>query len=213
MHHVMFDIDGTLVESYEFDADCFTSAVQEVLGINIDEEWSNYKHVTDAGILNEVIELNSLNLQKDEIFDNIKKIFFRKITAYIQQNPVKEIPGASSFISKLIDMDNIVVSFATGGWYESAMLKLISAGFDINNIPIGSSDDHFRRTKIMKIAEARVNNGNIINPVTYFGDGVWDKAACKELGYNFVLVGDKFEHTKNINNFNSADEAFVHIGL
>ncbi len=38
MHHVMFDIDGTLVESYEFDTDCFTSAIQEVLGININTE-------------------------------------------------------------------------------------------------------------------------------------------------------------------------------
>ncbi len=209
----MFDIDGTLVESYEFDADCFTSAIQEVLGININEEWSNYKYVTDAGILNEVIELNSLNLQKDEIFGNVKKIFFQKIKKCIKENPVKEIPGASSFISKLKDIDNVVVSFATGGWHESAMLKLISAGFDINNIPIGSSDDHFKRTNIMKIVEAQVNNGNNIIPVTYFGDGVWDRAACQELGYNFVLVGDKLEHTKSINNFNSADEAFVHIGL
>ena len=209
----MFDIDGTLVESYEFDSNCYASAVKEVVGISIDEDWSNYKHVTDAGILNEVIEQNNLNVYKNNLIDAVKKKFFSNVREYIQHNPVKEIPGASSFVSKLRSMDNIVVSFATGGWHESAILKLNSAGFDTNSIPIGSSDDHFSRTKIMKIAEAQVNNSNNNCPITYFGDGIWDKKACKELGYNFVLVGDKFEYSKNINNFKSADDAFSHIGL
>lgn len=49
----MFDIDGTLIESDDFDSECFTEAVKEVTGFDIDTDWSRYEHVTDAGILNE----------------------------------------------------------------------------------------------------------------------------------------------------------------
>lgn len=33
VHLVMFDIDGTLVESYDFDSICFVDAVHDVLGV------------------------------------------------------------------------------------------------------------------------------------------------------------------------------------
>ncbi|MFT5706770.1 MAG: hypothetical protein ACI9ES_001057 [Oceanospirillaceae bacterium] len=47
----MFDIDGTLVNSYEFDEECFIAAVYEVLGHNLDSNCNNYKHVTDSEML------------------------------------------------------------------------------------------------------------------------------------------------------------------
>ena len=50
-------------------------------------------------------------------------------------------------------MGHVAISFATGGWYESAILKLESAGIKISNIPIASANDHHSRIEIMKIAE------------------------------------------------------------
>lgn len=35
VHLVMFDIDGTLVESYDFDSICFVDAVHDVLGVRL----------------------------------------------------------------------------------------------------------------------------------------------------------------------------------
>ena len=55
MHLVMFDIDGTLIESYDIDEQCFLAAIDEVLGIQIDSRWERYPHVTDAGILDEIL--------------------------------------------------------------------------------------------------------------------------------------------------------------
>jgi beta-phosphoglucomutase-like phosphatase (HAD superfamily) len=34
----MFDIDGTLIESADFDSECFTEAVKEVTGFDIDTD-------------------------------------------------------------------------------------------------------------------------------------------------------------------------------
>ncbi|MCF6283510.1 MAG: HAD family hydrolase, partial [Candidatus Polarisedimenticolaceae bacterium] len=117
-----------------------------------------------------------------------------------------------SFLEKLREMNDVVLSIATGGWLESAELKLNSAGINIKNIPVASSNDHYCRTKIMKIAEQRATNGNAINN-TYFGDGVWDKKACGELGYNFILVGNNASHSQRIINFSSQKKAFEYIGL
>lgn len=212
LYHVMFDIDGTLIQSCKIDAVCFTGAIEEVLGIVIDEEWSNYKHVTDEGILNEIIQSNGLNDRSDDIREKVKKTFVRKIEEHLEEAPAQEVPGASLFIERLNAMNNVVISIATGGWYESAILKLKSAGISVADIPIVSSDDHFSRAEIMRHAEAEVNVNSTVSS-TYFGDGAWDKKACEELGYNFVLVGDKVKHDQRIENFNSTNEALAYIGL
>lgn len=211
MHHIMFDIDGTLIESYDFDSECLSEAVQEVTGYDIDTNWARYKHVTDAGILREFFEENSID-NKEIIAGKIKSAFIEKIQARIEKQSISEISGASKFIDKLKALDNVIISFATGGWYESAIIKLQSAGIDISNIPIASSNDHHSRIEIMKIAEKRAIKRSDL-AFTYFGDGSWDLKACKELGVNFVLVGDKLEHNQSIMNFKKQKEAFVYIGL
>lgn len=212
LHHVMFDVDGTLVQSYDFDARCFIDAVKEVLNVAIDSNWSRYKHVTDTGIVDEIIDLNNLGNRKDKLREEIKHTFVRKIAKRIKEKPAQEVPGASSFLSRLNSMDNIALSIATGGWYESALLKLNSAGISVSHIPMASSNDHFSRTEIMKIARSRAYTDDTIK-CTYFGDAAWDKKACHELGYNFVLVGNRVDHHQCINNFLSVHIALSYIGI
>jgi phosphoglycolate phosphatase-like HAD superfamily hydrolase len=211
MIHVMFDIDGTLLESYELDFECFVDAVKEVTGLNIDTNWASYEHVTDVGILKEFFEKNKIE-NNSEIVDRVKKSFLKKIEKEIVISPIKQVLGASEFISKLKSLDNVVISFATGGWFESAILKLKSAGIDFSNVSIASSNDHYSRIGIMRIAEKRATDAELLN-FTYFGDGIWDLKACKELGINFVLVGDKVEHSQQVDNFAVQDNALAYIGL
>jgi hypothetical protein len=64
----------------------------------------------------------------------------------------------------------------------------------------------------MKIAERRAVNGSN-SSYTYFGDGSWDLEACKALGVNFVLVGDKIKHNQAIKNYKKQKKAFMYIGL
>ena len=207
----MFDVDGTLIESYDFDSECFTEAVKEVTGLDIDTDWARYKHVTDTGILNEFFNENSIE-NTNEVTENIKCVFLAKIQSRIDEESINEISGASEFITKLKELDDVVISFATGGWLDSAVLKLESAGIDISGIPIASSNDHHSRIEIMKIAEQRAIKESRLS-FTYFGDGSWDLKACKELGVNFVLVGDKLEHNQSIKSFEQTSEAFAYIGL
>ncbi|HTF98714.1 MAG TPA: HAD family hydrolase [Cellvibrio sp.] len=210
MHHVMFDIDGTLIESYELDSQCFIDAVQEITGLSINSDWSKYQHVTDSGILNEILfssQCANMELYKVQI----KQLFLKKLAASLASKPVKEVMGAGAFLTRLQSMNNIVVSLATGGWQESAILKLKSAGIMYSSIPLASSNDHYSRIEIMKLAAERASNNQY--SCTYFGDGVWDKEACNHLSYNFVLEGNKFEHTPRIKNFLKMESALACEGL
>ena len=148
MLHAMFDIDGTLIESYDFDSECFSEAIKEVTGLEIDTDWARYKHVTDTGILNEFFNENSIE-NTNEVTESIKCKFLAKIQARIDKAPIIAIKGASKLIANLKELDDVVISFATGGWLESAVLKVESAGIDISGIPIASSNDHYSRIEIL----------------------------------------------------------------
>lgn len=212
MNHVMFDVDGTLVLSVEFDEICFLEAVYKVLGHSLDSDWTKYTYVSDAGILHQHISENGLQDKRDVIYADVKKAFTEKIANCLDKNPAQQVPGAAEFISELRRLENLSLSVATGGWYETALMKLKSAGINISDIPIASSSDHYSRTKIMKIAEEKAI-GKVKMPCTYFGDGEWDKKACEELGYNFVLVGKSTHHNQNIIDFNNVQKAMAYIGL
>lgn len=211
MYHIMFDIDGTLIQSNDFDANCFIEAVKESIGIKINDNWSNYKNVTDSGILNEIIISHNLTNQAEEIHKTVKEIFVHKIHNHLKKNSIYEIEGASSFLSELKKNNQVVLSIATGGWYESAILKLQYANIDFKGIPIVSSNKYFSRTEIMKSAE-KIINSNICK-TTYFGDGAWDKEACEILEYNFIAVGNNIEHYQKIKDYNSMSKAMSYIGL
>ncbi|MFT6733371.1 MAG: FMN phosphatase YigB (HAD superfamily) [Polaribacter sp.] len=208
----MFDVDGTLVMSEEFDSNYYLEAVYDVLGHSLNSDWTKYTYVSDAGILDQHISENGLGANREKIHIDVKESFVEKIATHLKGNPVQQVPGASEFLNKLRRIENLSISIATGGWNKTALMKLESAGIDVVDIPIASSNNHFSRTEIMKIAEERAVGKNKV-PCTYFGDGEWDKKACEELGYNFVLIGEKTYHHQSILDFNDTEQAISFIGL
>ena len=74
MHLVMFDIDGTLIESSDFDTECFRAAVKDVLKIPVDTK--NYRHVTDSGILRQIIAALHLQEDHESIIASVKNASF-----------------------------------------------------------------------------------------------------------------------------------------
>lgn len=205
-HHVMLDIDGTLLQSYEMDEQCFVDAVRETTGLEISTDWRSYPFVTDRGILKTFIEKQGLKYSLAELESIVKPAFIRNVQQHVKTSPAQEVSGAKKFVSYLLDSDEYVVSIATGGWGETAKIKLKSAGFETEKLVIMSSNDHYSRIKIMELAKSTINQ--IDNyPVTYFGDAEWDLEACKELAVNVVIVGDRVNHYQRIQDFNCLDTA------
>ncbi len=202
---VMFDIDGTLVESYDFDTQCFKQAAEEVLGISIDTEWHTYPHVTDSGITRELLKRHNVAASEHETKAAALKSRFLSLTEnYVAKHGVRPIPGAAEFLIHLQKAKDVTLALATGGWAETARMKLEAAGLAAEQIPLASASDHYDRVEIMKTAEQKAG-GTCYHTRTYFGDGVWDRTAASYLGYGFVLVGDRLRHKPSVPDYQNLE--------
>lgn len=212
MNHLMFDVDGTLVESYEFDERLFMDSVKEVTGITLINDWETYPDVTDRGILKTFIERQLPGFALSNLEESVKEVFVSKVREYLIDHPATEVNGAIAFINSLRERKDVVLSIATGGWGETAIAKLESAGFNIEGIPLASSNEHHSRIEIMNLAKFKAINDSDV-PLTYFGDAEWDKSACAELGVNLIIVGDRAEHHQSIADFNEIETALEFAGV
>ncbi|NEZ04983.1 HAD family hydrolase [Wenzhouxiangella sp. XN201] len=196
MHVVCFDIDGTLVASAGFDGELYAEAIRDVLGVEIDTDWSQYENVTDSGILEEILEKHSSPDQRGRMAQQVHTSFVGLTKRYVAENPslIREIPGALALVGELRKSPEVRVCVATGGWAETAALKLRAIGLEPNDLAMATGSDALRRTDIMRLAESRATQGVVAKRRTYFGDGVWDQRAASQLGYDFVAVGGGVNH-------------------
>jgi phosphoglycolate phosphatase-like HAD superfamily hydrolase len=195
MHLVMFDLDGTLMKSNTVDVQSFTEALESVIGIvNIEKDWSHYRHVTDKGIISEIVaRAFGRPVAEDELL-NVREKIHQILQYEVAANGWKfsPIPGAIDLLNTFSTIPNCGVAIATGSWKELAYLKLSAAGFNSVNIPLASSDDSHRREEIMVAAFKRalgIYGVRAFDTVTYVGDGMWDLKASKKLGYHFIGIG------------------------
>ncbi len=187
MKAIIFDIDGTLIESMSVDTELYFDSIEKVLGPVTIRELSEYDHVTDTGILAQILEDNGRSISSATMA-SVKAVFVKRLRRYIEnEGSFSIIDGAFQFFENTRKSDSVRVAIATGGWRESALLKLQSAGFNIDGIPLATCDDSPSRVEIMRSALEMAGNG--VSSVTYFGDAEWDQRACRDLGWDFVAVG------------------------
>jgi phosphoglycolate phosphatase-like HAD superfamily hydrolase len=196
MHLVMFDVDGTLVDSAGFDGALYAQAVREVLQIPVDETWASYRNATDSGILEQLLAQHDFGPAVGDLRAGVKRRFVELFEDYAARHPsaVREIPGAKALIDTLCTIPSVRVAVATGGWLETASLKLKGIGLAIERLAIATASDSADRTTIMQIAERRAMLGFASSRKTYFGDGAWDQRASAHLGYQFIAIGRNIEH-------------------
>jgi FMN phosphatase YigB (HAD superfamily) len=208
----MFDVDGTLLRSGDFDGRCYVDAVREVTGRAPHAEWQRYAHVSDAGILDQHVRELGLEPRRNAIHAEVKARFVDKVADWLSRNRLQAVPGAGSFVDRLRGRDDLCLSIATGGWRQTAVMKLESAGIDISDIALASCDDHHARTEIMKIAKTRAAGDRDIR-CAYFGDAEWDRMACETLGYEFVLVGADGIDGRCIADYRDPERILSRLGL
>jgi hypothetical protein len=171
------------------DPKLYFSSIERVLGpvrlCNLDD----YDHVTDSGILGQIIEESGLS-GAGELAAAVKAHFMEGLNRHIDDaGSFPVIDGAVEFTDRIRRSADTRIAIATGCWRESALLKLKTSGFNIEGIPVATSDDSPSRVEIMQSALRMT--GSSAGTVTYFGDAEWDQLACRDLGWNFVAVGPR----------------------
>ena len=190
MHAAIFDIDGTLLDSYGVDNSMYADAVRLALGeVTIRDRWDQYPRVTDTGVLADICSDNGLCYDAS-VSTAVMDVYFKSLLSHmVNHGPYREMPGALDYLHSLLARPDVEVAYATGGWRATAQHKLLSAGFPTEGIPLASADDHQDRAQIMLHALGQLRGP--FSSVTYFGDGVWDQKCAAQLGWQFVAVGPK----------------------
>lgn len=188
IHAVIFDIDDTLLHSMADDDRLYRQAIRDELGeVRFRNSLAEYEHVSDTGILREVLSDNGVG-EPDRYFVAIRERFLASLRQHVeQQGPFREIDGARAVLDRLRGSVRHSVALATGCWRESAELKLRTAGFEVDELPLATADDSAERVGIMLHALGSLDGR--FESVTYYGDGVWDQRACRQLGWEFRAVG------------------------
>lgn len=179
MHLVIFDIDGTLTDSAQIDADCFSTALQEEIGCSVNTDWSRYRHATHPGISRELLAQHVPQADREASFIRIQSRFLGLLRSRLTTDPsaCQQIPGARLLLEALSRRSQTALALATGGWWQIAVLKLRTAGIATSHLPFASGDDADSREAILRIAcrkALHANKRHDFDSVTCCGDGVWD---------------------------------------
>jgi phosphoglycolate phosphatase-like HAD superfamily hydrolase len=211
----MFDIDGTLVDSAGFESKLYVAAVRDVLKVEIDSDWNNYEHVSDTGILAEVLGRLRRDAELQTITAHVQECFVGRVSDYLRRAPsaVREIAGAKRLVERLLEVPDVRVGVATGGWKPTAFMKLAHVGIDVGRLGFASSSDARARTEIMRLAAERAMQGKTFVRATYFGDGAWDQRASAELGYDFIAVGNAVSHPVAYADLSDTDAILKQLGV
>ncbi|TLS76857.1 HAD family hydrolase [Mariprofundus erugo] len=196
---IMFDIDGTLTESYAYDQQAYAGAFLDATGCSgVNTDWHSYEHVTSHGITVQAIRCHLGQDADAAMIQAVEQRMLRRLQALYRHSPELfcEVAGASDFLDYLRGLDGVTLSLATGCWLSEARFKLSASGIDVDGIQMASSEDGCSRTDIMTAAARRAGNAVGIpsfDRVIYFGDGLWDMKAAAALGYEFVGIGERTE--------------------
>lgn len=196
---VIVDIDGTLLRSADEDDRIYRHAVSRVLGeVSLRPSLGDYSQITDTGIFRQILADNRFAFS-EALLAEVKSVFVGGIARHIDEHGAfEQLPGAREFFARLRESPQAGFAIATGGWRESAKLKLETAGFDTTGVPFATSDDAIERVDIMRIALDSL--GGTFDDVTYYGDGHWDRAASLALGWRFRAVGPGLKGIESFDN-------------
>ncbi|MGF1723972.1 HAD hydrolase-like protein [Photobacterium nomapromontoriensis] len=193
MNLFLIDIDGALVNSEKIDWACYSQAVKDVLGIEMDMDLSNYTNLTDAGVLDAIIVHHGVTASRSLVHRQVETRYIALINEELHSHPdfVSAIQGAQDFLLELRSRKDTHIAVATGGWESAAKLKLRAVGIDLSDVTFTSSSDALSRTEIMALAafRAKQDSGYTFERRIVFGHGERNKYASQELGYEYVEVG------------------------
>ncbi len=182
----ILDLDGTLMPSHAVDNRCYWAAVHEVFGTaGGTVDLAGFRHVTDSGILREWADQELGRPPSPDEIEAVRGVFLARTEAAARDEPdaFRPLPGVEAWLAR---HPRSRLAIATGGWELTARFKLRAAGLDRFGLPLATSDQAATRTDIMRHALSLLDA--IDAPVVYIGDGPWDVAAARELGWSFIGI-------------------------
>ena len=186
---ILFDVDGTLTATGDSDMRCYSAAYTKTFGFTMpSHDWHDYEHVTDSGVLGELLERERGSFVTDEEMAQFEAALVAELEAEYAAAPegFAEVPGARRLVEAVAASPDFAFSLATGCFRGSALFKLEKIGLNASEFAGGFANDSFSRVEIARTGIARA--GVETQDIVYIGDGIWDARTSAALGMRYVGV-------------------------
>ena len=186
----VLDIDNTLTRSEWQHQHAYVAAMHALGILKVNDRWKDYTHHTDSFILKENYERNKPDSFSFSFIHQFEPVMLERLS---QLKPVTPIDGA---INALQEMNRAGVAhcFATGSLLTPALLKLQQAGIPYQKEVVAASNPVFSREEIVEHAILKAKRHYQVDSferIVSVGDGVWDLKTARNLGLEFIGIGEK----------------------
>jgi phosphoglycolate phosphatase len=195
MRLVLFDIDGTLLNSAGLGRASMQRALQTVYGSPGDPSY-RYDGKTDRQIVRDTMRLEG---RSDEEIDAGMERLIDLYVVGLQEGvksgkfKVRPLPGVLEILDALEARDDVVLGLLTGNIAPGARIKLRAAGIDPNRFRVNAfGSDHEHRPELPAIAQRRASETLGLNIVgeklVVVGDTPADIECGRSLGARAIGV-------------------------
>jgi phosphoglycolate phosphatase len=191
---VLWDIDGTLVDTAGHGRDAFEDAYLEVVGRPL-ESRVDYAGRTDHQIAVAMLEgLEDADGHLPRVLEQLVPALETRLDRMRAEG--RAYPGVPEVLEALDGRENVRQSLLTGNLEANAAIKLRAFGLEGHvDFELGAygSDPHERRSDLVAVARERAESklGRPVRPVLV-GDTPRDVQAAREAGVRVVAVATGF---------------------
>ena len=194
MHLVLFDIDGTLLNSHGAGRRAMKRALQVVYGTAGDLDGYDMAGKTDRRIIHDV--LTAAGFTPEEVaarFPQYMSVYARFLQEEVTRRAPSPLPGAITLVERLARRADVLLGLLTGNLPQGARIKLRSAGFDPDLFQVAAfGSDALDRHQLPPIAvqraQARTGHQFRGKHVVIVGDTPLDIECGREIGAKSVAV-------------------------
>lgn len=193
MKLLIFDVDGTLVQSVErADSKCFAATYEAIYGKPFPTiDWHQFPHVTDTTILQTVIRDHFGRKLRDEEKQTFEQKYMDLLRHKRREQPqhFTEVAGARALIHRVLSMPDALVAIATGGWRKTAHIKMQHVGIPSQAFWVSGADGKTTREAIIEESlEIAHRIEKRFSKIVYIGDAPWDVTTTRNMQLDFVGI-------------------------
>ncbi|AKJ63837.1 HAD family hydrolase [Kiritimatiella glycovorans] len=182
---ILFDIDGTLLDSGGAGRRAYARAMREVYGMPGHLEGVSFSGATDRAMLEHLLELHGLE-SGDSEEDRFFRLLPELLEIELQSHPPRVFPGVHKLLEALHTDARFVLGLVTGNVEPAARIKLRCAGLGRYFERGGFGCDHADRIEIARRGLRRMGT---FRAGCLVGDTPSDIAAARAHGLIAVAVG------------------------
>jgi len=193
MRLVLFDIDGTLVDSGRQAKPLFAEAMLEVFGTTGAIDAYDFSGKTDGRIVIDLlVGAGIAESDAHARLPEVRERYLERMAARFDPARVRILPGVAALLAGLARRDDVVTGLLTGNWRGGAAIKLGSVGL-FDHFPFGGfGDDALDRRGLPPVAleRARAYTGRPFTPgeAVIVGDSRLDVDCARAHGIPSLAV-------------------------